>query len=203
MSDLETLHVHFYGSPGVGKSVIAASVFAALKKAGVNCELVQEYAKELVFAGTLDPATQIVTSAEQLRREVALRGKVRVLVSDSPPILGGVYAPDISYGRALEKCIGHAMRDWARLSFLVSRPSMVRSYEQAGRKETAAQSLALQAAVKDLLKRNDIAHESVVMQTDPAEIDRVARIVVGQVMQNLENAVKSASEPAAEIGAVA
>ena len=41
--------INFYGGPGIGKSTMAAKMFAALKTAGVKTELVGEFAKDLVY----------------------------------------------------------------------------------------------------------------------------------------------------------
>ena len=37
---------NLFGSPGTGKSTLAAYVFAKLKMLGINCELVTEFAKD-------------------------------------------------------------------------------------------------------------------------------------------------------------
>ena len=41
--------INFYGGPGTGKSVQAAATYCALKKQGLNCELVTEYAKDKLW----------------------------------------------------------------------------------------------------------------------------------------------------------
>ena len=41
--------VNFYAPPGYGKSTFAALVFSKLKMLGVNCELVSEFAKDMVW----------------------------------------------------------------------------------------------------------------------------------------------------------
>ena len=38
--------VNLYGGPGTGKSTTAAALFAEMKIRGVNCEYIQEYAKD-------------------------------------------------------------------------------------------------------------------------------------------------------------
>lgn len=44
-----TLVVNLYAGPGTGKSTTAALAFGELKTLGVNCEYVQEYAKDRVW----------------------------------------------------------------------------------------------------------------------------------------------------------
>ena len=41
--------VNLYGAPGAGKSSGAAYIFSKLKMAGVNAELVTEFAKDKVY----------------------------------------------------------------------------------------------------------------------------------------------------------
>lgn len=43
--------INLWAGPGSGKSTIAAYVFSKLKMKNINCELVTEYAKQLVYSG--------------------------------------------------------------------------------------------------------------------------------------------------------
>lgn len=45
----KTIIVNIYGSPSAGKSTTAAGVFYELKRNGIRCELVTEYAKSKVW----------------------------------------------------------------------------------------------------------------------------------------------------------
>ena len=42
-----------YASPSSGKSTMAANVFSKLKMLGINCELVTEFAKDLVWDNSM------------------------------------------------------------------------------------------------------------------------------------------------------
>ena len=44
--------VNLFGAPGAGKSTGAAYIFAMLKMAGINAELVTEFAKDKVYEET-------------------------------------------------------------------------------------------------------------------------------------------------------
>ena len=45
------LLINLFGGPGAGKSTGAAYIFSQLKMAGVNAELVTEFAKDKVWEG--------------------------------------------------------------------------------------------------------------------------------------------------------
>lgn len=85
--------INLFGGGGVGKSTIAALVFAKLKISGVNAELVREYVKSWAWANKpVGPADQLYLLGKQSAYESALYGKVDVIVTDSPVILAGAYA---------------------------------------------------------------------------------------------------------------
>lgn len=77
----------------MGKSTTAAGVFYYLKRAGVNCELVTEYAKDIVWDGSPLLKNQLHILAEQERRFRRLRGKVDLVVTDAPILQGLAYVP--------------------------------------------------------------------------------------------------------------
>jgi adenylate kinase family enzyme len=64
---METLFVNLFGSPGTGKSTMAASIFAELKWRGVDCEIVTEYAKELTWKAKKESVDIIVEKIIDLK----------------------------------------------------------------------------------------------------------------------------------------
>lgn len=87
-----TLLVNLYGEPGAGKSTGAAYIFSKLKLAEVNCELVTEVAKDLVWEERdLALQCQVYVFGSQVLCLERLRGKVDVIVTDSPIALGALY----------------------------------------------------------------------------------------------------------------
>lgn len=84
--------LNFFAGPGVGKSTTAAGVFAMLKMRGYNVELVQEYAKELAWAGVDDiQDREVELLALQYQRMQRLIGKVDLIITDSPLLLPLAY----------------------------------------------------------------------------------------------------------------
>lgn len=84
--------INLFGVPGSGKSTAAAYIFYRLKSLGVNCELVTEVAKDLVWdENRVGIETQMYVSGSQLYRLNRLVGKVDVVVTDAPLILQGCF----------------------------------------------------------------------------------------------------------------
>jgi RecA/RadA recombinase len=81
-----------YGGPGTGKSTTAAHIFAKLKQAGHNAELVAEYVKEWAWEGRhVLNGDQYYFLAKQSRRERIRYKDTDVIVTDSPIWLSAVY----------------------------------------------------------------------------------------------------------------
>src|SRR3954464_5942728 len=92
-----TLVVNMVAGPGTGKSTTAAGVFHELKLSGVNCELVQEYAKDLVWADNLKQlGNQVYILGKQYNRLWRLQDKVDVVVTDCPLFLSVYYGQHMS-----------------------------------------------------------------------------------------------------------
>ncbi len=88
-----TKYINLFGGPGVGKSTTAAAIFVEMKRRGMNVELVTEVAKDFVWEGrmkTLD--IQPYVTIKQFRNLYRLKGKVDYVISDSPILLGCIYA---------------------------------------------------------------------------------------------------------------
>ncbi len=87
-----TIIVNLFGGPGSGKSTSAAGIFSALKRESISCELVTEYAKEVVWSentSLLDDQKHIFDV--QFERQRRLVGKVDYVITDSPILLSVVY----------------------------------------------------------------------------------------------------------------
>ena len=90
--------INLFAGPGSGKSTTCAGLFSKLKLAGINCEMVLEYAKELVWENNLETLDdQIYIFAEQLHRINRLKNKVDVIITDSPLLLSIIYGKSNSY----------------------------------------------------------------------------------------------------------
>lgn len=92
--------INFYGGPGIGKSTLAAHIFAQLKTEGIKTELVGEFAKDLVYDKAYNVmADQHYLFAQQAHRLWRLaQSGVEVAVCDSPLLLNMAYNQDPNNG---------------------------------------------------------------------------------------------------------
>lgn len=90
--------INFWAGPGSGKSTSAAHLFAVLKQNDYDCELVTEFAKQLVWQerhATFND--QLYILSKQNHKLETLRGKVDYIISDSPICLSLIYQPKDYY----------------------------------------------------------------------------------------------------------
>ena len=140
------IKINLYGGPGIGKSTVCAAVFVELKKLGVNCEMVREYAKELCYEGfdmtkLTDDSKRLGILSEQIKREKLLEGNVDYLITDSPLLLTAFYH---NYPYAPPEFITDvAMRHLGVRSyhFFLERHRL--GFQQEGRSHSFEQSLSV------------------------------------------------------------
>lgn len=156
-----TLNVNLYAGPGIGKSVTAARLYAELKLRGIHAELVNEYAKELVYLGILEQKRQEDILEEQIRRQGLLQGQALVVVTDSPVPMSLVYAKRLGYeGSAmagLHKQLEEGTRGWLNLDVLLHR-DLSKGFEYEGRMQNPEQSMVLHRQIGHYLCQHSPEH---------------------------------------------
>lgn len=180
-----TLIVNLYGGPGVGKSTGAAYIFAKMKMAGVDAEYVTEAAKDKVWEGNKEAfKCQFYLSGKQAFRISRCFGKVDVIVTDSPIMLGKIYAD-----RAGRKALGIACADEAvryldhSVNIVLAR---VKEFNQNGRNENAHEACVIDDDVRAMLREYHMDYIEVPGNIDG--YDRVCTMVLDGLKREQEQA---------------
>ena len=147
----DTLIINLLGGPGVGKSTTAAAVFAELKKAGLDCELVTEFAKDLVWEERAETfKDELYIFAKQAHRLFRVNGKVDVIITDRPLILTCYYAQKDKELSAL--CL-QRFNSYRNLNFFLNR---VVKYNPVGRNESEEEAIEVDKQTKAFLASHNI-----------------------------------------------
>lgn len=147
----KTLVVNLLGGPGVGKSTTAAAVFAELKKAGMECELVTEFAKDLIWEERSETfKDELYIFAKQAHRLFRVNGKVDVIITDRPLILTCYYAQKDKELSAL--CL-QRFNSYNNLNFFLNR---VVKYNPVGRNESEEEAKRVDMETKKFLNDHNI-----------------------------------------------
>lgn len=174
--------INLFGGPGHGKSTLAAGIFHRLKLKGLNVELVTEYAKDMVFEGRNNILMdQVYILAKQNRRLERLREKVDVVVTDSPLILGLLYAPK-DYYKFYEPLTLEIFNSYNNVNlYLTSTKGL--EYKVEGRNQTKEEAGIIHQDVKKLLDRINLTYSTV--DIDPSHNgDAIQRSIVEAFKDN-------------------
>lgn len=150
-----TKFINLFGGPGIGKSTTAAGVFYKLKSLGYNVELVPEFAKDLVWESRLETLqNQFYVTARQFHMISKLADKADIVVTDSPILLGSIYAPK-DYPQCYHETIKFFFDtiQTPGLNFMLSRH---KAFVQSGRVHTYDESTALDAKIARLAENNGV-----------------------------------------------
>lgn len=150
-----TILINLIAGPGCGKSTIAAMIFAKLKCLDIDAELINEYAKQLVWEQSFPKMkNQIYIFGKQHNKQWMLNGKLDVMITDSPLLLNVYY--DNNQTKGLKDFILAQFHTFNNLNILLKRQS---KYNPNGRTQTEAQAKKVDKEVKQLLIKNNIKYE--------------------------------------------
>jgi hypothetical protein len=152
-----TLIVNLFGGPGTGKSTNAARIFALLKDENVNCELVTEFAKDLVWEerlSTFDDDLYIL--AKQNHRLFRLIDKVDVVITDSPLLIKLIYMRDKDL--PMEDLVLNIFKRYDNANFFLKR---YKDYNPAGRFQNEDEAKGCDEDIRCLLDKYEIDYREV------------------------------------------
>ena len=151
----DTTIINLFGGPGVGKSTTMAGVFTLLKLHDVECEIVLEYAKDLVWEERQRTfKDQQYLFSKQNHRLWRVNGKVDFVITDCPLMLSPVYGE--RYGTTSQLFADHVaetVRSYLNFNILLTR---TKAYNSNGRNENEDEAKDVDALVRKYLNRYDM-----------------------------------------------
>ena len=124
------LLINLFGGPGAGKSTGAAYIFSKLKMAGVNAELVTEFAKDKVWEGNKEVfKNQAYIFGKQYFKISRCADKVDVIITDSPLLLSIVYNDNPVLGDSFNETVKNVIR---RTHYDETNPAALHPHRSAG-----------------------------------------------------------------------
>ena len=164
--DKNTTVINLIGGPGCGKSTVAAGLFYEMKRMGISCELVCEYAKEKVWEESFNTMKdEIYLFAKQLHKQWRLKGKVHFIITDHCLLNSVIY--DKKASPSFVNLVFEEFNKFNNINFFITRE---KKYETAGRIETEEESIKLDQDFKDLFNKNNITYKEVSYDTAVSEI---------------------------------
>jgi hypothetical protein len=145
----DTLYVNLYSGPGVGKTSMACDVFAKLKWMKYDCELVREYAKNKVWEESYNVLDdQLYVTAKQHHEMKILNGKVDIVITDSPLLLGLIY--NKNEPPEYESMVIAYYRRYHNLDIFLKR---VKEYNTNGRMQTEEEAIKKDEEILEIFKK--------------------------------------------------
>lgn len=171
--------VNLFGAPGAGKSTGAAYIFAKLKMAGINAELVTEFAKDKVWDEAKEPFNnQAYIFGEQYYRMSRCKNKVDVIVTDSPLLLSLLYNESAELGNAFEETVWNAYNSYDNINYFVNR---TKTYNPVGRIHSVEQSNQIANELHQLLDVSELPYKDI--NGNMTDYDKVVEEVVKTIHQ--------------------
>ena len=156
---MDTILINIIGGPGTGKSILTSDIFSKLKRLGIPCEIASEYIKDKIYDESKKSIeNQIYIFGKQHHKLFRLRGKVRVIITDSPIIFCSIY--DSSKCSELKNLIMMEFNKWDSLNYLILRNEEI-DYEQAGRMQDLSGAKEVDKNMLDFLEQESVPYQTI------------------------------------------
>ncbi len=150
--------INVIAGPGAGKSTLASGLYHVAKRRGWNVELVTEVAKDLVWEGRdIALANQAYVFGRQVQRLERLKGKVDLVITDSPFLLSAIYAPK-DYPVEWESVVVKLWKSYDNVTTFLERGPW---FDDRGRVHNLETSLEVDRKIAVLLAKHDITYTQV------------------------------------------
>ena len=164
-----TLVVNLIAAPSSGKSTLMGDIFAKLKWQNIDCEMVTEFAKELVWEDRKETfKDELYIFAKQNHRLFRVNGKVDVIVTDRPLILTILY--NNMYGtksKELDELVYSEFNTYNNLNYFIKR---IKPYNPNGRNQTESESDEIADELLDIIYDYDLDYKVVDGVPETAEL---------------------------------
>lgn len=178
--EVNTLVVNLFGSPGTGKSTFSAYIFSQLKMRGINAELATEFAKDKVWEESVEVfKNQAYIFGKQYFRLSRVKGKVDVIVTDSPIILSMFYNNQPELDENFDRMCMKVFNSFNNYNVFLTR---VKPYNPAGRFQTEEESDALVRPMIDMLQKNGVTFD--VYNGDQESADKIVNNIMNILNKN-------------------
>lgn len=142
---METTVIDLFGGPGIGKSVMAAYLYAVMSWRGLSVELIREYIKTWAWREhAIGEWDEPYILGKQLRYESMVYGKVKWAVADRPLAMSNVYSiltGDASIKLMVDTLLKRqASRNVKHVNFMLKR---VHKYQKQGRFHSEEEALMI------------------------------------------------------------
>ena len=151
-----TIVVNLFAGPGAGKSTGATYIFSKLKMAGVDAEYVSEFAKDKVWEeNKLVFDNQFYMTGKQSFKIKRCIGKVDIIITDSPILIGAMYCND---NPLLIPAIKYEFNKYHNINFFIRR---AKKYNPNGRNQTEDEAKEIDKEVLDFLQKNNVSYTEI------------------------------------------
>lgn len=180
--------LNFFGGAGIGKSTIAAEVFAKLKSKGVNAELVGEMAKDVILQrdfNALEDQLWLFANQAHRMRGMAQAG-VDVAVCDSPLPLSLIYgaARDVDDNKAFTDLVWQEFDKYQNINFILERQENF--WRKAGRADD--ETFALRIDQQVYIYMADRPWQAITPYDGDTVVDEVLKMIKEDKHGKLSNA---------------
>ena len=165
-----TITINFISGAGAGKSLMAALTFSELKMMHFNVELVQEYAKNLVWQKQFDELNnQYHVTTQQYKMIKPLQNIVEFIVSDSPLIIGIFYnrynKENVSNTHKTQEMILSKMNEFNNVYIFLERNPEY-PFTQEGRLQNESEAKEVDIQMISLLQEFNLPYLSIISSKD-------------------------------------
>lgn len=182
----DTFVIFFVGASGTGKSTAALGTAFMLKKQSESVEYVAEFAKSLVYTGTLEQyiPNQSYIISEQYKKIYDLLGKVDYVISDAGLQISALHS---SGEKVIEDLAWHLTGKINQFTILIERDPNV-AFETEGRIESEEESKAFGEKFEKYMKANNAQYIKVV--GSDAAIEKALEIIKKREQEKIKKGEK-------------